>query len=443
MESSCSQSADELITTKDELDKLDKDLGTTTNEHSNKTKALDIKKRELTDVQSKISACDVELASLEKTPPSDEADLRKAEEAAHHLTMEKERLEDKRTRSATDLGVIDEEMKTLEFGLTDSEWKLKQIKDEDKGSAKELKKLQEDFLLKKGAEARLAGEANELDQAIKRLTREVSRLKAEEEAAGEIAKGYNRAVRAMMDARDTRTVRGIHGTIAELANVDPKYQTALNIAAGNRMQAIVVDDDEVASIAIQFLKKNNLGRATFLPLNKMLDGRPRGKSIMAAKDALGFAMDLVKFDEKYRSAFWYVLGDTVVVETLDQARKLMGGVRLVTLGELLEASGAMVGGNIESSGLKFGSSARGKLDEVSEQLNKAIRSSEMLAEELRSIRSEVMAIEGKIRELNGVGGASQMTVKVLEDRRDELKNKLRSAKEEEIVSRPSSPRRRS
>ena len=192
--------------------------------------------------------------------------------------------------------------------------------------------MQEKYLQKRATEVKMAKEYDELDQAIKSLTREVSRLKAEEEAAGEIARGYNRAVKAVMETRDTRAIRGIHGTIAELAEVDPKYQTALNIAAGNRMQAIVVDSDEVASQAIQYLKKNNLGRATFLPLNKMIDGRPRGKSIMAAQESIGFAIDLVKFDEEYRAAFWYVLGDTVVVDTLDQARKLMGGVRLVTQG---------------------------------------------------------------------------------------------------------------
>jgi chromosome segregation protein len=197
------------------------------------------------------------------------------------------------------------------------------------------------------------------------------------------------------------------------------------------MQAIIVDDDEVAAQCIQHLKKNNLGRATFLPLNKMIDGRPRGKSIMAAKDAVGFAIDLVRFDEKYRSAFWYVLGDTVVVDTLDQARKLMGGVRLVTAGgELLEASGAMVGGNIEQSGLKFGAAAKGKLEEVSAKLDQAIQASEKVQADLRQVRADLLVLEAKIRELSGTGGATSVTLKALEGQRDELRNKLNAAKEE-------------
>ena len=254
----------------------------------------------------------------------------------------------------------------------------------------------------------MSRESDELDQAIKSLHREHARLKAEEEAAGDIARGYNRAVRGIMEARDGRTIRGIHGTIAELAEVDPSYQTALNIAAGNRMQAIVVDDDEVASQCIQHLKRNGLGRATFLPLNKMIDGRPRGKSIMAAKDAVGFAIDLVRFDERYRSAFWYVLGDTVVVDTLDQARKLMGGVRLVTQsGELLEASGAMVGGNVEQSRLKFGARRQGAAGRgVRPSWTRPSKPPRRLLADLRQVRADMLGLEARIRELSGTGGAT-------------------------------------
>jgi len=395
------------------------------------TKQLTGKKAELAEVQGRISACDAELAGLEKDILGREKDVREREEALNKQAMERDRLEGRRERLSGEVAAYDEDIKTHEFGVTEAEWKIKEIKDKDRGSGKELKALQEEFLRKKGAESKLSRETDELDQAIKGLTREHARLKAEEEAAGDIARGYNRAVRGIIEARDGRVIRGIHGTIAELAEVDPRYQTALNVAAGNRMQAIVVDDDEVAAQCIQHLKRSSLGRATFLPLNKMLDGRPRGKSIMAAKDAVGFAIDLVRFDEKYRSAFWYVLGDTVVVETLDQARKLMGGVRLVTAsGELLEASGAMVGGNVEQSGLKFGAAAKGRLEEVSSKLDQAIQAFERAQADLRQVRADMLAVEAKVRELSGSGGAATVTLRALEGQRDELRSKLAAAREE-------------
>src|SRR5207247_3691627 len=116
---------------------------------------------------------------------------------------------------------------------------------------------------------------------------------------------------------------------------------------------------------IDYLKKRKVGRATFLPLNKMLVGKPRGKAILVAKECLGFAIDLCHFDEKYRDSFFYVFGDTLVVQTLDEARKWMGGVRLVTIeGDLIEASGAMVGGEMERATVEFGPTAASGKDET-------------------------------------------------------------------------------
>ncbi len=437
-DSSMEELRGELEGLKKEQEEASSEVLTLTAQHEERAKLLEQrtaelarKKKALAEVQGQISACDTELAELEKDIQGRDKDVRQREDALNRQNMERDRLEGRAQRLEADIAAIDEDLKAQEFGVTDAEWRIKEIKDADRGSGKEIKALQEEYLQKRTAESRLARESDELEQAIKALHRDLSRLKAEEEAAGEIARGYNRAVRGIMEVRDSRTIRGIHGTIAELAEVDPRYQTALNVAAGNRMQAIVVDDDEVASQCIQHLKRNGLGRATFLPLTKMLDGRPRGKAIMAAKEAAGFAIDLVKFDERYRAAFWYVLGDTVVVDTLEKARRLMGGVRLVTSGgELLEASGAMVGGNVEQSQLKFGAASKGRLEEVSAKLDAAIESSARLHDSLRQVRTEMLTLEGRLRELTGAGGASSVTLKALEGQRDELRVKLNALRTE-------------
>src|SRR3989441_10252175 len=156
------------------------------------------------------------------------------------------------------------------------------------------------------------------------------------------------------------------------------------------MQGIVVDDDAVAAECIDYLKKSRAGRATFLPLNKMLVGRPRGKAILVAKESVGFAIDLIRFDEKYRDAFFYVLGDTIVVETLDQARKYMGGVRLVTLGgEMIEASGAMIGGGLEETPLRVGAPGPRGVDTGSGELGGATEESERGTKRVGGLRQEV------------------------------------------------------
>lgn len=362
---------------------------------------VDGQRQEESRLQAELSSHDDEISSLEKSIKEMDQCIRGRSEELHAKGLEKERLE----RLAQDLQkeqeALREQQEAAEFEVKDLAWRIKELGKQGKDSSGSLKTLQEQFYSKKNRESHLTRTATELEQAVRNLTREYNHLKAEEEAAVNVARGYNRAVKAVLEARDRGEMKGVHGTIAELAEVSPKYEVALNVAAGGRMQSIVVEDDEVASRAIEHLKRGDLGRATFLPLNKMLDGKPRGKALLAEREATGFAIDLISFDQRYRAAFWYVFGDTVVVDTLQKARQLMGGVRLVTLtGELIEASGAMVGGTVEGSKLKFGA-GKGKADAVGEELRKATEQADKVAAELLALRQEVAELESRIREIGG------------------------------------------
>ena len=392
---------------------------------------LALKNASLIEVSKKITASDSEVGALQKQLAELENSVKDKEEKGHALILEKERLEERGKRLASEMLTLQETKSNLEFEVKDLDWRIRELSKADKSSSGELKALQDAYFMKRNLESKLSKESNELEQAIKSITREYSLLKAELEAAESTAKGYNRAVRAILEARDKHEIKGIHGTIAELATVDPKYEVALNVAAGARMQSIIVDSDEVAATAIQFLKRNNLGRATFLPLTKMLDGNPRGKALLAEKQAVGFAIDLIRYDAKYRPAFWYVFGDTVVVDSLDQARKLMGGVRLVTgSGELIEASGAMVGGTIEVNQLKFGQSAKGKLEQLAEQMSKSMDHSASLDAQIKILRPEIAELEAKIRELNGSGSSNTIKIEGMDNNLKEARAKLAKAKDD-------------
>lgn len=380
-------------------------------------------------LKGELSSYDSELSSLEKEIKAQDQTIRERSESLHSKGLEKERLERLAQDLFAELESLRAEKEAAGFEVKDLEWRVKELSKEGKDSSGSLKALQEQFYAKKNRESQLTKMANELEQAVRNLTREYNHLRAEEEAAVNVARGYNRAVKAVLEARDRGEMKGVHGTIAELADVDPKYEIALNTAAGGRMQSIVVEDDEVASTAINFLKRNDLGRATFLPLNKMLDGKPRGKALLAEREAAGFAIDLIKFDPEYRAAFWYVFGDTVVVDTLQEARRLMGGVRLVTVGgELIEASGAMVGGTVEGSKLKFGS-AKGKADEVGEELRKATEQADKVSTELMAIRQEVAELDSKIREIGGADRGKGIELEGLQKQLTEQKARLKRVTE--------------
>ncbi|MFO8110610.1 MAG: chromosome segregation protein SMC [Thermoplasmata archaeon] len=301
----------------------------------------------------------------------------------------------------------EEELEQIQFGKKEMTWELKELKKNDKGLEKQLKDLKNKFHKKRQVESNLSKDREDLEQRVNRLDKDYSHLVAQDNAAKSVKRGYSQGVERILEARDRGVIQGIHGTIAELASVGKEYETALQVAAGGRMQSIVVEDDATASRAIKYLKKKKCGRATFLPLNKMMSGRPHGKAIRAVKDenSVDFAINLVDYKNRYENVFWYVFGDTVVMKDIDSARSLLGGVRMVTLdGELLERSGAMVGGTIKRQMIGFEAPDRGELERVGKELNMSRKKLQEVENKLRTVRSDIQNIQNQIRDLQSEAG---------------------------------------
>ena len=422
---------EDLKAVQEDLESLEENLEPLKKEHDEKAKHLEKNRKDLEGHRDEISKSDSELNDLQKEVLELGVDISSKEEKVHALNLEHDRMNERLSRLRIDIANAEETRKTYEFELKDAEWSIKELGSESKASSASAKKTQEEYQAARNREKRLIKDAQNLEDAVKSLTREYNRLKAEAEAADMIKKGFSSATMSLLEARDKGKIKGIRGTIAELADVDDEYESALTVAAGNRMQSIVVDSDEVAATCIGYLKKNKLGRSTFLPLNKMLDGRPRGKAMMAAKNSLGFAIDLVKFDEKYRAAFWFVFGDTVVVKNLTEARKLMGGVRLVTLqGELTEASGAMVGGTMDANLIKFGAPSESRIEKKAAELRGAIEQSEKAQAELSELRITISELEDALRDSTARDSGESVRKSSLEAKRKEFQQKLDSIDKE-------------
>lgn len=140
----------------------------------------------------------------------------------------------------------------------------------------------------------------------------------------------------------------IHGLVAELGEVAEEHRLALEVTAGSNLSSIVVEDEEVARLAIDYLREQRLGVATFLPLNKVR-GRDNSDSLqhlLNERDVYGMALSLINFDNKFKDIFSFIFGSTLVVKDLITARRLgIGMARMVTLaGDLVEKNGMMKGG---------------------------------------------------------------------------------------------------
>ncbi len=161
--------------------------------------------------------------------------------------------------------------------------------------------------------------------------------------------GYSKAVRTVMREKSRGSLKGIHAPAANLVRAEENCALAIETALGAAGQHIVVDSQEDGRRAIELLKRQDAGRATFLPLDtirgSVLDQREiRGPGLV------GVAFHLVRFEEKYREIFANLLGRTVVTETLADAVKLSAAngnrLRIVTLdGQLINPGGSMTGGS--------------------------------------------------------------------------------------------------
>ncbi len=325
-----------------------------------------------------------------------------AQDDRHEAHLHKESLEERLERIEAEHLETEEALETAKFETKDLRWAAKEAKKEHEALKEEKDQIQQELFEAKKAQADLNKAIQDLEPEIRELRNKYTQRKAEFEAAANVG-GFSRAVEAILEARDTGTLEGIHGTIAELGEPPEDLETALEICAGGAMQAVIVEDDQVASEAIQYLKKNKLGRVKFLPLNKLSYRRPQGKALMASRDdrAIGFAVDLIDYDEAYKPAFSYVFRSTLIVENLEAARQLMGGVRLVTKnGELIDAGGAMTGGSIRKrKRAGFNVQRKDQLEELGKKLRAKVTEKETLEAQERQRADEVRQHREKVREL--------------------------------------------
>ncbi|MGB1845291.1 MAG: AAA family ATPase, partial [Candidatus Poseidoniaceae archaeon] len=321
-------------------------------------------------------------------------------------------------RSATAGELLLEERQKAEEALAgakmqvaESELQGEEIKAMAEGTDRES--LARDLTAAQRKESTLVEEANAVETRLRDVERQLARARAAMESNSG-SSGLTGGAAAVLGARDSGELDGIFGTIAELcAPKDEAHSTALSTAIGGGMMSVVVETDEVAAKAIRWLKNNNAGRATFLPLNKINAGRPAGRAVMVARQpgVIGFAHDLLEHDPRIDAAVRFVLRNTLVVDTMATARANMGGVRLITLdGSVAEAGGAMTGGSPRRSRISFGGKIQGasEVDRLSKEVERLRMMSEGVAAKVREAREAQGEVRRRLGDLANNDAASKL-----------------------------------
>ncbi|WP_406946177.1 chromosome segregation protein SMC [Halobacillus sp. SY10] len=162
--------------------------------------------------------------------------------------------------------------------------------------------------------------------------------------------GYFHGVREVLKASQKGQLQGIHGAVLELIDIPSHLLTAIETALGAQAQHIVVEDEQTGRQAIHWLKTNNKGRATFLPLTSIQPRSVHGAASLSQQAGyVGVAADLIQYDTAHSKAIQHLLGHIVIAEGLEDAnqiaRVLNRKYRVVTLdGDVVNPGGSMSGG---------------------------------------------------------------------------------------------------
>ncbi|MEM0481100.1 MAG: LAGLIDADG family homing endonuclease [Candidatus Aenigmatarchaeota archaeon] len=311
-----------------------------------------------------------------------------------------------------------EEIRQLEEQINKINEQLEKVDVEIEKKEKEFKKVFESLekIKEKAEYEKLSSELIFKRNLIETYRNEIQRLISLIDKLQTISEEEPLAVKEILSLN----IRGVYGTIASLMKVEPEYEIAIRVAAANHLFDIVVEDFETAKFCIEFLKREKIGRATFLPLDKIQ--YKRIDKYLDIEGVIGVASDLIKFDKKFEPAFEFVFGNTLIIKDLEVAKRVgIGKVRMVTLdGDLIERSGAVTGGYLVKKALP-------KEREI-EEYRKRIKE---LEEKIKELEAEVMILEQKLKKIK-VSSEITLEVSIDEKELEKLRKERKKLVEEKI-----------
>ncbi|MFB6190912.1 MAG: chromosome segregation SMC family protein [Candidatus Nanohaloarchaea archaeon] len=225
---------------------------------------------------------------------------------------------------------LEEELEEIDSEIDEKQDRVEEIEDQ-MGGDKDIEHLDNKIEKKKGQIENKRDKIDDLEETIEELEKMQSRK----------SRG-SKAVNAVLQLDND----DIHGTFEDLISAEDRFAVALDTAAGGHMNDVVVEDRDTAMDAINYLKRENIGRARMLPLDKIKDRSRSAKSKMAKKKkgVIDYAAELVNYDDRYDKVISHVFSDTLIAEDLDSVKDI-DGVRVVTLdGDVMSRGGAMSGG---------------------------------------------------------------------------------------------------
>lgn len=381
----------DLLGLKGSLEEIEKDR-----EVLNKSKEEILDK--LTTKDSVIKNLEAEFKNLEEVGNLNFENKNKVKNEIENIKFKSETLKDiieekNNRKSNLDKSIENLKENQAEFSkiIDRDSLELKSLKEKLEKDDQEFEKTKESLLKldekNKNLENKLIGRKNEGNEILARL-KILENMESNYE-------GYNRTVKSFMNFSSKNNIfkDSLYGPVAEKFYVEKEFEKAISVALGSMSQNIIVSSTKDTSEMLKILEKNKMGRATFLPLDRVYGNKVQINS--KENGMVGLACDLIKFDEVFKGIFYNLLGRVIIADNFKDASRISKKHRLkvVTLkGEVFNPSGAITGGSLNN----YNSSFILRKNEITDFQNNF----KDLQGQIKKIESEKNHLEEKISELN-------------------------------------------
>ena len=255
--------------------------------------------------------------------------------------------------------------------------------------------------------------------------------------------GYIKSVKDLLkDCENIKELgKGMNGVLANIIEVPEEYQTAIEMCLGASLQNIVTETEEDAKKLVEHLRKNNLGRASFLPISSVR-GKKLDKIKGNEKGIIGIASDLIKFNKKYEQIILNLLGKTVIVDNMETAIKVAkqnGYIfRIITLqGDIINPSGAITGGSVAKKTVNI--LGRGKeieklekeIAQIKEKINVLEKEKKEYEESTENTIELVMGLEKELQEIDILYATEKQKIISIDDNILKQETRLNKLKDEQ------------
>ena len=251
--------------------------------------------------------------------------------------------------------------------------------------------------------------------------------------------GFNRGVKEVLK---NKNLSGICGALGQVITTEEKYEKAIEAALGAYMQNIITSDQYAAKNAINYLKKNNLGRVTFLPMNVIKSKKINENTVNSKTEYIKVASDLVSFDEKYRDIVENILGRTIVIDNIDNGIKFANETnhkfKVVTLdGDILNPGGSLTGGSLKTSTnilsrKRLISDFEEKIQKIKIENQENMKFKESIVNSIKQVKQNIINLEEEINNLEKDIVKQNTKLKSIDYERTSLNENINKLEKEKI-----------